>query len=241
MMFLEAECPHCAEKRGFEVFAASDFTADRPLKAIKKDQTTEPCWINKNMIPDARFFAAGVCVYCHNPILVELELSDAYLDAIRECITSGKRYTGQKPVITRAWPQPVPPYSHPALPEKVRELFTDMQTMQKQNLAPSLIVTGCRSVLEEAVRELGGQGKTLHERISNLNTKAVVNGVLHEWAIAIKNLGNEAVHELSGDKKTADELVEFTKLFLQYTFEFPARIQEIRKPQRTAPEPKKKS
>ena len=228
MLFLEGQCPHCDEKRGFEVFAVSDYRAKRPVKDIKKDKTYERAWVNDEQCPAAQFFAAGVCIYCDNPILLELEINDIYLEALRECIPSGKRYEGNAPQVKRMWPQPVPPYSHPSLPEKVRTLFVDLQDMLKQNRSPSMIIAGCRAVMESAVKDLKGEGKTLADRVDYLKNKAIVNGVLADWAHHVRLTGNEAIHELEGTQEDAAELVEFTKLFLQYTFEFPSRIQEAR-------------
>ena len=231
-MFLEGECPHCGEKRGFNIFSVSDYTADGNAAVIKRGMVNKgtsahpiPVQIKK-----ASFFAAGYCIHCKRPILAELDIDQDYLYALREHVGSypEKLYTGARPNIKNMWPAPVPPYSHPALPEKVRGLFVDLQVMLKQNLASSLVIGGCRSVLEEAARELGGQGDKLHQRIKDLKAKAIVNGVLHDWAMNIKKLGNESLHELVGTQEEAAEMIEFTRLFLQYTFEFPARVKEAR-------------
>ena len=100
--------------------------------------------------------------------------------------------------------------------------------MLKQGLSPSLVITGCRSVLEISVNELGAEGKTLQHKINNLKEKSIVNGVLADWAHQIRLEGNSAVHQMEGTQEEAEELVEFTKLFLQYTFEFPSRVNAIR-------------
>ena len=52
--------------------------------------------------------------------------------------------------------------------------------------------------------------------------------MLAEWAHIIRDDGNSATHEARGTQQEAEELVEFTKLFLQYTFEFPARVKVSR-------------
>jgi hypothetical protein len=251
MLFLEGECPHCNEKRGFHIFAMSEYGANTSFKEIKdRDQKVRLHGGTSVSFPKsipASFFGAGTCAMCWKPILLELEISEvAYLLMLQEHIVQhDKRYIGPLPTIKGIWPQPEPPYSHPSLPEKVRALFIDLQTMLKQSLAPSLIITGCRSVLEEAARELSKEneenkatvevGKTskkqvwLKRRIADLKEKAIVNGVLHDWAMNIKEFGDNAAHELKGTPEEAAELVEFTKLFLQYTFEFRARVEEARK------------
>ena len=229
MLYLTAQCPHCNESSGLEIFALSSFKTPSEMKTFLQAQTSTPIYTSGKET-QAAIFVAGVCVHCDQPVLVELEVYEGYVNSLFESIKyKEKQYCGEKPTIKRMYPQPPLPYSHPALPDKIRLLFVDLQIMLTQNFAPSLVITGCRSVLEEAVKQLGGQGEKLHHRIADLKEKAVLNGVLHELAFDIKNLGNETVHELSGTRDAADELVEFTKLFLQYTFEFPARIVEFRR------------
>ena len=229
MLFLECECPHCGEKRGMKVFSVSEYTADGMASDIKRSQVKERSIAHPKNIKKAVFFASGYCAYCKRPILVELDLDRDYLYALRDHVANPEKlYAGPNPSIKNMWPAPVPPYSHPALPEKVRVLFVDLQTMLKQRLAPSLIITGCRSILEAAVKELGGEGKWLGNRINDLKNKAIVNGVLFEWATKIQLDGNAGAHELAGAPEEAAEMVEFTRLFLQYTFEFPARVREAR-------------
>jgi len=114
------------------------------------------------------------------------------------------------------------------LPDAVNQDLIDLQNMLKQQLAPHLVMTGCRTILETAVKTLGGEGKRLVDQIQDLKNKAVVNGVLADWAQHIRLEGNSAVHERSGTQEEAQELMEFTKLFLQYTFEFPSRITTLR-------------
>jgi hypothetical protein len=232
MLFIESECPHCCEKRGFKLFAVSEYraqgTASEIIKRQKVTYTGKDYADAKNS--PASFYAAGTCVYCAKAILLELYLTkDIDIYALLDHIAHYEKvYNGPLPKIKEIYPKPIPPYSHPSFPEKLKNLFVDLQIVLKQKLMPSAVIVACRSVLEEAVRELGGNGDTLHRRIADLKGKSILNGVLYEWAIAIKNLGNAAAHELSGSQEEADELVEFTKLFLQYTFEFPARVKELR-------------
>jgi hypothetical protein len=228
MLFLDAQCPWCSEKRGFNIFSISEYTSKRAPKDLKEVQ-------NKQIGPFERkragFYAAGACVHCGKPILIELHLADdSYLDILRHHIKDSPewRYEGPLPDIKNIWPETKPPYSHPSLPEAVNTDFVELQGMLKQRLQPHWIIGGCRSVLETAVKELGGEGNHLKDRIDDLKTKAVVNDVMADWAHGIRHFGNDAVHDRSGTPEEAEELVNFTKLFLQYTFEFPARIREMR-------------
>ena len=228
MLFLEGECPHCSEKRGFKIFSVSEYTAEGRVEDIKKIQINGLTMIHPHR-KKAEVFAAGYCAHCKRPILAELDVDLDYLYALRDHVLNPEKlYAGTSPDIKNMWPSPVPPYSHASLPEKVRVLFVDLQEMLKQGRSPAMIIGGCRAVAENAVKELGGKGKDMHARIEDLKSKAIVNGVLADWAHNVRLGGNEALHELEGTAEEAAELVEFTKLFLQYTFEFPARIREAR-------------
>lgn len=232
MLFIEGHCPHCNEKRGFNLFAVSDYRAERSDGELKN----MPHVYQKAKPLPAGFFAAGVCVHCAGPILADLEVEDAYLYAMRECVRNHeRRYEGPPPRVLRMYPEPTPPYSHPSLPEEINRDLVDVQTMLKQNLAPHFIISGCRGVLETAVKILGGEGEKLVKRIRDLKEKAVVSGVLADWADHIRLEGNSATHERTGTEEEAREIMEFTKLFLQYTFEFPSRIKALRMAKPDAP------
>lgn len=193
------------------------------LRAKQAYQQRKPLIDNELAV----IFAAGVCIFCNNPILMELSIDPAYLAELSDCIIQhNKRYSWEPPEVKGMWPTPTPPYNHPSLPDAVQQDFVDLQEMLKEGRQPHFIITGCRSVLETAVKALGGEGKRLVDRIDDLKLKAVVNGVLADWAHQVRLEGNGAVHDRSGTPDEAAELVEFTKLFLQYTFEFPSRVQE---------------
>ena len=225
MLFIEGHCPHCNEKRGFNLFSASQYRLQRGVSLIQKQAT-------RGQAKPAKFYACGVCIHCNNPILVDIEIPDIFLFEMQECIGHhDKTYLGDPPQIQRIYPEPTPPYSHPSLPDTVNQDLIDLQNMLKQNIAPHLVMTGCRTILESVVKELGGEGKRLIDQIKDLKAKAIVNGVLEDWALHIRLEGNSAVHERSGTHEEAQELMEFTKLFLQYTFEFPSRITALRTPE----------
>lgn len=175
-------------------------------------------------------YCAGLCAECREPVLLMLRIEESNLFALQECIEKdNKLYQGEEPELLKTFPEPRRPWTHSSLPEKVGAAFADLQRMLWQNLTPAYIVAGCRSVLEVSCKELGGEGKFLVHRIADLKNKGIVTGVLNEWASQIKNLGNDAAHELEGTRDEAEEMVDFTQTFLQYAFELPARIDELRR------------
>ena len=224
MMFIEGHCPHCNEKRGFNLFAVSEYKAKRLVSEIKNTRA-----IYKSEKP-AKFFSCGLCIYCDSPVLFDIEIKeDTYLYAMRDCITNhDKIYDGPKPTILRMYPQSEPPYTHPSLPQEINNDLVDLQKMISDNMGAHWVITGCRTILETSIKILNGEGRNLASRIEDLRNKSIINGVLADWARHIRIEGNSATHERTGTQEDALELMNFTKLFLQYTFEFPHRIQELR-------------
>ena len=131
---------------------------------------------------------------------------------------------GDGVVVLRTYPQRESPKAHPTWPEKIQRPFVDLQMMLSQNRHPSFIISGCRTILDVATKDLGGTKSKLVDRIDELATKSIVIGVLQAWAHKLRLDGNAAVHELEGTDEDAAQLVEFIKLFLHVAYELPAAI-----------------
>ncbi|MBR0871304.1 DUF4145 domain-containing protein [Bradyrhizobium tropiciagri] len=129
-------------------------------------------------------------------------------------------------LIVRTYPQSREPIAHPTWPEEIREPFVDAQKMLSENKTPSFIIGGCRAVLDVATKKLGGNSANLAGRISELAQKGIITGGLREWADKLRLDGNNALHELKGDRDGAIQLVEFIRVFLHVAFELPAAIRE---------------
>lgn len=227
MFYLKLRCPHCRETSEFPVFGISEY--DSNIEAVKAHNQRQNSF-RPMPIQHASMCVAGLCANCNQPALVKLKHDAHYLHEIREHLKAPeKRYTGPKPEILKIWPEPAVHYSHPSLPDQIKKPFLDLQRMIDEQLTPPFIVIGCRAVLEEAIKVLGGEGKSLVQKIDDLKDKAIISGVLAEWAREVRISGNEAAHELKATSQEAVELVEYTKMFLQYAFEFPARIEEKRR------------
>ena len=226
MLFIEGECPYCCQSRGFNIFSVGPYEASRDVDIIEK---MDEIIINEQSGFPVKTYACGTCIKCNGPILIGIEIDDKFLYDLRQSIEyNSKIYRGEKPKIIFTYPEPIPPYSHPSLPQSIIQDFIEIQLILKQKLLPHMVISGCRLILETAVKELGGEGKRLIDRLDDLKRKNILNGVLFDWATQIRLDGNDAINNRIGTQKDAEELVEFTKLFLQYTFEFPARVKNIR-------------
>ena len=93
-----------------------------------------------------------------------------------------------------------------------------------------------RKALERATLALAPQpvsksfrGKSLLARIESLRGQQAITDGLHDLAKGIRALGNAAAHDDEDlSKEEAEQLREFTELFLIYAFTLPARVDRIR-------------
>lgn len=231
MFFVRVKCPHCADCNTVRLFNVGEYTAACSPSVLEKEQVSVATMSAARHRHSARFSAAGTCCACNGPVLLELEIDRDYLKVMREHILEAPqhRYDGPPPKILRMWPEPPQPYAHPALPENVRKDFITLQNILPQlPESPWIGISACRTILENAVEYLGGEGGTLHKRLHNLADKGILSSVLLDWADCIRLSGNAAVHDCTGSIDEAEEIVEFTRLFLQYVFELPDRVRIAR-------------
>lgn len=230
MFYFEGHCPHCDSDKGFQAFGMSEHAHESVFFDFNKDKLhhdPNTLLIATQKGYDVTFTMAGICTSCKMPVVAMCESTEKVRLEIKECIFANK-LTNKQLNIIKVFPEKIPLYAHPSLSECVRDAFIDLQTMLRQNMQPHLVISGCRTVLEAAVRELGATGKNLKQHIDCLRDQGKITAVLHAWASHVRLSGNNAVHEMEGSTEEARELVEFTKIFLQFTFELPARIQAVR-------------
>ena len=228
MFTFEGKCPHCCSDRGFVAFGMSDYLIgdydyqnvpphDRRILEQRRENN-----------PLTLFSLAGNCLTCKTPVVATCRGSMNARNEIQRCIGSFDISTRHKVAVENIFPKPIAHYSHASLPKEVNESFIDLQAMVQEGKRPHFIIMGCRAVLEAAVRTLGGEGKSLWERVDDLFRKGVITVSLKEWATIIRQTGNDAAHEMKGTTQEAGELVQFTRVFLQFTFELPDTIAKIR-------------
>ena len=228
MFTFEGHCPHCYSDRGFLAFGCSSYLIGQYDYSRCSPQERERLALRHKENPPVEFSLAGTCLHCKQPVVATCKASLKDRREIQDCIGKFDLTTRLTVEVCALFPAPTPPYSHPSLPEKVRDSFVDLQKMIQEGKQPHFIIFGCRAVLEAAVRALGGEGKTLHERVEDLYSAGVITSSLKDWASIIRRVGNEAAHQMEGTPEDAREMVAFVKVFLQFTFELPAVIQAAR-------------
>lgn len=221
-------CPHCGSDRGFQAFGSS------PKLIIEKDYSTVPVshrgieMKHDEKNPYVKFSLAGVCLTCQQPVVAASSARDKVLEEINACIQDFGRQSLVQVKVDAIYPKRDPKYAHPSIPEKINKSFVDVQKMFDSGLQPHFVIGGCRSVLENALNALGANGSTLYKKIENLHDQGLITETIKDWAHIIRNNGNDAVHELNGKREDAEDLLNFTKIFLQYAFELPAVIKAMR-------------
>lgn len=230
MVSVDIKCPNCGNTRAFTIWCVAEYRVTNKKRArihqtsrgaIKSEETLkEKEW-------DTHAYATGVCTGCKQPVLLMIQTKYGQLIELRS------KHVGAEIIdtnirVTDYFPKPPEPEVHDAYPEKIKDLFSDLQEMLDEGKSPALIVGGCRAVLEEGIKKLSGEGKSLYKRIKNLSERGVLTEVMTEWAKTIKDTGNAGLHEVEATREDAQEMVDFTRIFLEYGFVLPARIKQFK-------------
>jgi hypothetical protein len=223
-------CPHCGEHKDFVLFQASEI--------VRSDisQIAEPLWADTDprLPPSARrraangaeFCALSRCPHCKNPTMFVLLAVDTHLSTAMgspQGFDANSRLLSQFRVLA-TYPETPRFDAHPSWPERIRQPFVEMQEDMRRQRTPAFIIAGCRTILDVATKDLGGQGNSIFARVADLRARGLLTGALGDWADEIRKRGNDAVHDLEGDAETARQFVEFLRLFLHVAYELPESI-----------------
>lgn len=114
-------------------------------------------------------------------------------------------------------------------------LARDFEELRNVAASPRYTVIACRRLLERACKTVLGESAPPRARLADLidatlGSAETVSSIA-DWGHAIRALGNDAVHDDSGDPSTeeAREAVEFTSLLVELLFSYPARVASLRK------------
>jgi hypothetical protein len=88
-----------------------------------------------------------------------------------------------------------------------------------------------RKVLEASVKHIHPNSSgSLYSRIEQLFKDGLITEQLKQWAHIIRDDGNDAAHDLAPvSREHAEELLEFSHLFLLYVFTMPGMIMSKKK------------
>lgn len=119
---------------------------------------------------------------------------------------------------------PGAPQPPAGLPAEIDRIYRDDLLMITGS--PTYVAIACRHIIETACKELAGTDRdNLAALIRRLVDSEKLPKIMAEWADTIRVLGNEAIHGSSPvDSATAHELMNFTQIFLELLYTYPARI-----------------
>lgn len=126
------------------------------------------------------------------------------------------------------YPQPASPDAPDYTPTQIAEDFR----AAKENLfegRPKPAAIMARTVLDQVMKDVGAQGRSLWEKIAFLEQEHKITPDMKEWADTVRAIGNEAVHDYSPvAPKDAEQAVSFTEMLLTYLYTLPAKVKQHR-------------
>lgn len=220
MVRIEALCPHCKSMRVFELNKFGEYRVlPDPNQSVHR-QIKSPV-LGTDQVET---YGCAACTYCGQPVLFYFHCRLDQVAEINHSMNPQRKYDNDPPQIIGQYPAPEHPFTHSEIPPKADEIFQDVQKMQWEGKAPALIVSGCRSVLESILNHLGAQGSSIRDKIEDLASCGKITLVLKDWANHIRMEGNKAVHEMESSVADAEEIVDFTRIFIEYTIVLPKKI-----------------
>ena len=214
---IRLRCPRCSHIERMTVFA--------PLKMWQKDYSgkVRPC-----ASTTSADFAAGaaVCPSCRTPFgLTFTKTGSANIEGLLS--VSGPDAADASFSLSSITTYPSGPQQFIAdkhIPDKIRKAFVYLQedAAKKRNAAG--LMSGARTCLDVALKELGETEGSRRSRINNLAARGIITSSIDSWAQDLWSEGSDAVHDLEADIDRALEHVEFLKLFFEVAFALPARI-----------------
>lgn len=232
MYIFEGKCPHCHSDRGFKAFGVSglrmfDFNNSDFSPALLDK------WRNKYGTDNLGWYSlGGTCLKCKMPIVAYVLAGTKERKKIFESIMrSDLDQTPEDIPIEKIeiFPKPEAVYADESVPLPIRERFIGVQHMLRTEgmYAPD-ILTNCRNTLEQAVNDIGTMSgeDNLAKKLKKLLELNIISKVIYDWSTTIKDFGNDGAHYAEGTMEDARAMADFTKIFLMYVYEFPARIKE---------------
>ena len=205
------DCPHCgSEKTGFE-FSGEAYVTKRHL------------WHH-----------LYVCRKCWEAIVVTLanrEGTQYPTDRHPKDCSGDPVDEGYK--ILRVCPKRPKTDAPDHVPDEIAQDYQEaMDSLRRQNWTSAGVMF--RKVLERSTMEIALDkddfgAMTLSQRINALADRHEITPAMKDWANLIRLEGNQAAHgDEDFSRKGAEQIQEFSELFLVYTFTMPERVRLAR-------------
>lgn len=191
---------------------------------------------------EIRGFLSVFCRSCKMPVGAAVTISERQTDIIRALRRLDIQHldpvnlTG-KVSVHKTWPSIPEPFASEYLPKNVRKIMLDAEHALI-HARPRTARGDFRVVLDVATQEIfadnadvlsGKKPKNLYERIELLARHSLLTPSLAEWAHGIRGITNPDHHTCDDVLPSdAEEIADFTRLFLIYVFELPAQVAEAK-------------
>ena len=115
------------------------------------------------------------------------------------------------------------------LPEDVKMAFREAIKALNEGIWNGCVIM-CRRALEEAMNNLGAEGKDLFTQIDDLESKRRITPELKEWAHEGRLGGKLGAHGMQqkkwAEQDDAEEILEFCRWFFRYVYVLPQQLAE---------------
>lgn len=227
MFYFPADCPTCKKPQTFVVTSVGEYRVLEEKRIVQGQPRIPGRTLEQHDL--VKTYGSGTCPNCRQPVLFVFKITSKQLEKAKEAIQKNRQYTVKNAELIESYPPQPEYYSNKAYPDDLKKPFVDLQIAMDQGHTPAFILAGCRMVLEAAVKNLGAKGNGLFPQIDDLVEKGILSNLLGDWAHLIREYGNRAAHQLDGAAEEAREMIDFTRIFLDYAYVLPYRINKHRR------------
>ncbi len=111
-----------------------------------------------------------------------------------------------------------------AVPEDVERLYEEARRCAGQRNYTAALMVGRKVLMNVAVRHGAEPGKQFAYYVDELEKRGLITGPMRGWVDEIRELGNDANHELpEPTEDQAKDLVNFVGFLLKVVFEYPSK------------------
>ena len=152
------------------------------------------------------------CTNCWSP---SLQLRQDY----------GRGFDEDEPVVV----YPAPHRISPSIPQPLRREWEEARACFEAKAYTACVVM-VRRTLEGTCDEQGVRGRTLAASLKELQKKGLIEGMLAEWADALRVIGNQGAHFTgkSVSRDDAEDSLAFAEALLDHLYVLRKRFDEFR-------------
>lgn len=116
------------------------------------------------------------------------------------------------------------------IPDEIVRAYEDAKNSFKAKAYTASVIM-CRKIIEGIAQLNDCKEDNLKKSIDKLHTKKIIDNKLKEWANELRLAGNDAAHDINISLKKFDvnDIIEFTKSFIEYIYLLETRFQRFKK------------